>query len=690
MTVDVVSLRDVMLKLDIAHGELVHSILMLRYIRPEMFEQTERRKAQKYKKMCISFFRQSRTLLPQMADYACVLLTRLCENEMARTGKHTRYDEAERMIWRLALRRIRVADNRPMTAWLNNMYATCLPTDSLLETMRNIAPVIEQTAGCVNRREYYKALGNLEVIFRVLHKVRRWHPEWYEDTTPNGGSGLGMMLDLARGFYCKMRAKEDLKASFVEEMDARAVVMNAQYDRMFGDWDETSFTDMVKGKGLQERDYSQVETWPSFATLIKEAVMKTDTLRDYQQVMLNRLEEAWNGHRSVMVQMPTGTGKTHLMAAVIRGLTTSSRGGEGIGQACALIVVHRTELMEQISRTLDAFGIDHGLIVGDKHVDDTKSIQVASIQALSRREIPLPPRHPDGTLASVRNHPEGKGRFEPTLVIVDEAHHAQVKTYGMLWKWWPQARFLGLTATPCRLNGKPFTDLFDTLLESWSIREFIQKGWLSDLDYLSARSDSRAVQQIVRLDKRGADGDFQTKQMAMVLDVPESIEHLYRSYKHYADGKKGIVYAINRSHAKHIAECYEEHGVRCAVIDSKTSAKARQKTLEDYRQQTLDVLVNVDIFSEGFDCPEVEFIQLARPTMSLSQYLQQVGLGMRLTECKREVTILDQVGSYLLFGLPTSDRNWLGMFLGKASGKGVLRVQSQKEGWSKVSEEMEN
>ena len=137
MMVDVVSLRDVMSKLDMAHGELVHSTLMLHYIRPELFEQPEKRKAEKYWKMCISFFRQSRTLLPQMADYACVLLARLCESEMAQTGGHARYDEAEKMIWRLALKRIRVADNRPMTAWLNNFYSTCRPTNDLLETRRN-------------------------------------------------------------------------------------------------------------------------------------------------------------------------------------------------------------------------------------------------------------------------------------------------------------------------------------------------------------------------------------------------------------------------------------------------------------------------------------------------------------------------------------------------------------------------
>ena len=149
------------------------------------------------------------------------------------------------------------------------------------------------------------------------------------------------------------------------------------------------------------------------------------------------------------------------------------------------------------------------------------------------------------------------------LPIARKAHHAVAETYRMLWERWPKARFLGLTATPCRLNGAPFTDLFDTLLQSWSIREFIQKGWLSDLDYVSVRSDSIAVRKVASLNKRGADGDYQTKQAALVLDTEESIEHLYRSYKEFADGKKGIVYAINRDHARHIAEYTQS--VDCGV-----------------------------------------------------------------------------------------------------------------------------
>ena len=357
-------------------------------------------------------------------------------------------------------------------------------------------------------------------------------------------------------------------------------------------------------------------------------------LRDYQQEMLSRLSKAWKRNRSVMVQMPTGTGKTHLMAAVIREAPSSSPKGGGP----VLVVAHRRELLEQIKQTLAAFGLTE------------TNVKVESIQKLSK--------HIDET------------DFSPSLVVVDEAHHALAKTYRVLWDKWPKAKFLGLTATPCRLNGATFTDLFDVLLQSWTIQEFIDKGWLSDFVYVSASPNSEVMRQVRSLKKRGMDGDYQTKELATVMDVPESIEHLYNTYHQFANGKKGIVYAIDREHALHIAEYYKVQGVNCAVIDAKTAAEERRVLVVSFQEGGLKVLVNVDIFSEGFDCPEVEFIQLARPTLSLSKYLQQVGRGMRVSKGKPHVLILDNVGLYQTFGLPTEERDWSRTFYGKSTGKG--------------------
>ena len=413
-----------------------------------------------------------------------------------------------------------------------------------------------------------------------------------------------------------------------------------------------------------------------------------EVLRDYQQEMLDRLHEAWKKYQSVMVQMPTGTGKTHLMAAVIR---------EATEMTGVLIVAHRVELIGQISQTLERFGVPHGII--DRTTKDVDAVTrnhlvvVASIQTLSRRLT--------NTNTAKRNrHADSTGHADFGLVIVDEAHHAVAKTYRLLWDRWPKAKFLGLTATPCRLNQTGFTDLFDKLLESDSIQTFIDKGWLSDFEYVSVTPDNWMVDRIAGLKKRGADGDYQTKEMATVMDTPESIEHLYRSYMQYARGKKGIVYAISREHAQHISDYYVSKGVNCCWIDAMTPADERQRIVEAYKGrghteitestgiikgpaerkeiaerdlkvlERVDVIVNVDIFSEGFDCPEVEFIQLARPTLSLSKYLQQVGRGMRPVVNKDYVVILDQVGMYQTFGIPTEERHWDLMFNGKEKGKG--------------------
>ncbi len=367
-------------------------------------------------------------------------------------------------------------------------------------------------------------------------------------------------------------------------------------------------------------------------------------LRDYQLEMLDRIEETWSKVRSVMVQMPTGTGKTVLMAELIR-----RKMQEGV-----LIVAHRIEIITQISETLDKFGVAHGVIGRD--VKDAEAVMaenqvvVASIQTLARRGAQI--------------------KTQPGLVIVDEAHHALAKSYRWMWNVFPKAKFLGMTATPCRMTEDGFRDLFDRLLQSWDIQQFIDEGYLSDFEYVSVSPDSMMVDMVRSLKKRGADGDYQQKEMAAVMDCEESTQHLYESYHHYCLGKKGLIYAIDRQHAHHIAEYYRKQGVGCCVIDAQTPKSEREKLVDEYRQGIVDVIVNVDIFSEGFDCPEVEFIQLARPTLSLAKYLQQVGRGMRVTKGKDCVTILDQVGLYQTFGLPTDDREWDLMFRGKLSGKG--------------------
>ena len=350
-------------------------------------------------------------------------------------------------------------------------------------------------------------------------------------------------------------------------------------------------------------------------------------LRDYQIDICSRVSEAFEHHRSVMVQMPTGTGKTIVLAELVKQLMMKDEGVR------ILIVAHRRELIEQIKATIKRMKMD------------SRNITVESIQTISRR------------IATIE--------FAPSLVVIDEAHHALAKTYKMMWDAWPDARFLGLTATPCRLNGKGFTDLFDVLVQSWDIPTFIKEKWLSTYDFVSIKADSRTQQLISSLKKRGADGDYQVKEMDAVLNKRPSIERLYNCVMEYAHNRKGFVYAININHARSIAEYYQSQGVHAVAIDSHTPVKERERIISSFRSGVLQVLVNVDIFSEGFDCPDVEFIQLARPTLSLAKYLQMVGRGLRPSKGKKNCMIIDNVGLYRVFGLPSQIWDWKSAFEGR-------------------------
>ena len=552
--------------------------------------------------------------------------------------------------------------------------------------------------------------------------------------------------------------------------------------------------------------------------------MKEIKLFDYQEDMKERIEKALRLHRSVMAQMPTGTGKTVLLASVVESFLREH------SNCNVWIVAHRRELVSQIRETIERvfskitpslFTIKEGnfskthpssltLKGGSTSHPDPLTLRGEGGNRPTRCSEPLRSKvggpskvspdcagwdrlgaaclrpaeglgdhlgmsgaskvSPDCLSASAFNVPikavsiqwlskhYDEIEEEPGMIVIDEAHHALAKTYKGMWDRFPKAKFLGLTATPCRLNGKGFTDLFDVLVQSWSVPEFISKGRLATYDFVSIKSDGVTQRLIDSLQKRGADGDYQNKEMDMLLNKKPSIERLYRSLEEFGKDRKGIVYAINISHANAIAEFYREHGIAAVAIDSKTPASERRMLIERFKASSLSfskitpslftlkegstshpdpltlrgeggnrptrcseplrskvggpskvspdcagwdrltdtclragdglgatclraadgaapiqVLVNVDIFSEGFDCPDVEFVQLARPTLSLAKYLQMVGRGLRVAKGKKNCVIIDNVGLYRVFGLPSQVWNWNAMFEGK------LKIGKRKE-----------
>ena len=569
--------------------------------------------------------------------------------------------------------------------------------------------------------------------------------------------------------------------------------------------------------------------------------MKEIKLFDYQEDMKERIEKALRLHRSVMAQMPTGTGKTVLLASVVESFLREH------SNCNVWIVAHRRELVSQIQETIERvfskitpslFTIKEGnfskthpssltLKGGSTSHPDPLTLRGEGGNRPTRCSEPLRSKvggpskvspdcagwdrlgaaclrpaeglgdhlgmsgvskvSPDCLSASAFNVPikavsiqwlskhYDEIEEEPGMIVIDEAHHALAKTYKGMWERFPKAKFLGLTATPCRLNGKGFTDLFDVLVQSWSVPEFISKGRLATYDFVSIKSDGVTQRLIDSLQKRGADGDYQNKEMDMLLNKKPSIERLYRSLEEFGKDRKGIVYAINISHANAIAEFYREHGIVAVAIDSKTPSSLRKELIERFKASSntsfskthpssltlkggstafpkplspqgtgdvtapprrseplrskdggpskvspdcagwdrltdtclragdgldatclraadgvgdrlgatclraadelapIQVLVNVDIFSEGFDCPDIEFVQLARPTLSLAKYLQMVGRGLRVAKGKKNCVIIDNVGLYRVFGLPSQVWNWNAMFEGK------LKVGKRKE-----------
>lgn len=387
------------------------------------------------------------------------------------------------------------------------------------------------------------------------------------------------------------------------------------------------------------------------------------TLRSYQDKAKKEIFESWDEVDNVMFQMPTGTGKTRLFTSIIRDINDYSKLRRE--PVKILIIAHRTELIDQIDESLTKYCVPHNVIAGGRDRNYKFPVNVASIQTIT---------HPNNLNAAKK--------LDIQFIIIDEAHHALAATYKKLWKLYPESKKLGVTATPWRMNHQSFLDLFDKLVLSMPIKDFINQGFLAPYKYFSLRSNSDIQRTIddIELDKFG---EYKESSMEEKMDIGSIRAQLLDSYLSLAEGKKGIIYAINIVHAQHICEEYKNAGYIAVSIDSKTPAAERKDLVNKFKKGLIDIIVNVDIFSEGFDCPDIEFIQLARPTRSLVKYLQQVGRGLRPTENKEECIILDNVGMYSRFGLPNARRHWKQHFLGRKVDEEPQKVVSKGTGRSR-------
>ena len=381
--------------------------------------------------------------------------------------------------------------------------------------------------------------------------------------------------------------------------------------------------------------------------MYKEISRLDRTLRSYQQEAKEKIFSTWDECNNVMFQMPTGTGKTRLFTSIISDI--KAWGILHSKDAKILIIAHRIELIEQISENLAKYSIAHGIVAGGKERDLSLPVQVASIQTITH--------HTNESAAR---------ELKVNFIIIDEAHHSIANSYRKLWKMFPSAKVLGVTATPWRMNNRGFSEMYDRLILSKPIKEFIGEGWLAPYDYYSIKETSILNTEINNINQFDIEGDYKTAALETVVDTSRIRAQLLDSYLKYAKGKKGIIYSISRKHSDHICNEFKQAGINIVRIDSLTPRDERRLYVKRFRSGLIDIIVNVDIFSEGFDCPDIEFIQLARPTKSLVKYIQQVGRGLRPTTNKSRCLILDNVGLHLAFGLPDADQDWEKYFEGEA------------------------
>jgi superfamily II DNA or RNA helicase len=357
-------------------------------------------------------------------------------------------------------------------------------------------------------------------------------------------------------------------------------------------------------------------------------------LRDYQLDIISQLNHQWQHHDRVMVQLPTGGGKSLIFGAVAKQAIDQ---GQRI-----LLLAHREELIIQAAGHLAHWcegssglagmtGAMIGIVKCGYPLHQDRPIQVASVASLAGRRSRL-------------------GQFD--LVVIDEAHHATAKTYRAALGSCQDAKLLGLTATPIRLDGSGFDDIFDSLVTGISTAELIDQGHLSRFKYFA---DAKPM---ITKGVKSTGGDFSSSSLVKANDLIELSGNLINSYRRHSEGLRCVVFAINCQHSRDIAAAYNQAGIPAAHLDGESPADERSSTLEAFKRGDIKVLSNVALFDEGVDIPALEAVQIARPTKSLSKYLQICGRVLRIAKSKEYAIIIDHTDNWTIHGLPDNRRVW--------------------------------
>jgi DNA repair protein RadD len=362
----------------------------------------------------------------------------------------------------------------------------------------------------------------------------------------------------------------------------------------------------------------------------------TFELRPEQTDLYQRVREAiGRGKKRVLVQLPTGGGKTVIASKMIS--TSTGRGYR------AWFNVHRRELVKQSVRTLtNAAGLDVGIVGAGFPSNRHLLAQVCSISTLIKRRHLLP---------------------DPTLILWDEAHHLAAKSWADIFAAYPNAVHIGLSATPERLDGTGLGSWFEEMVCGPTVRELIDMGSLCDYTlYAPTSVDLAGVHTVA--------GDFNKKELAAAMGKSTVTGDALSHYRKYCPGARGILFAWSIEASIEIARQFNEAGIPAAHVDGTTDDMVRDQAIRDFEAGKVRILSNVNLFSEGFDVPAVEAVFDLAPTQSLAMAMQRWGRALRPAAGKDRALLFDHAGNSARHGLPDADRVWTLEGRRKSASKG--------------------
>jgi superfamily II DNA or RNA helicase len=328
-------------------------------------------------------------------------------------------------------------------------------------------------------------------------------------------------------------------------------------------------------------------------------------------------------HRAVLFVLPTGGGKTVVFSHIAQQAAARSN------RICVL--VHRQELLRQASASLSALGVPHGLIAANRSMDLSQPVQVASVQTLARRL-----RHIPADL------------FQ--LLVIDEAHHSNAGTWAKVLQHCASARVLGVTATPCRSDGRGLGEWYSLMVMGPTPAQLTEHGFLAPARVLAPPGPS-----LVGLRKRM--GDFDMSQAGQMLQAGQAMGDCLAHYRKYLDGQTAIAFCCSVAHAEAVADLFQRNGVPAASIDGTMDSATRERLLSDLGAGRLKVLTSCALIGEGVDVPSVAGCILLRPTQSVSLHLQMIGRCLR-PQAGKTAVVLDHVGNTQRLGHHLEDREW--------------------------------